>query len=92
LRAIRLKESVAIDPTYLQANRTIREIITRHPNTASLNFEETGVFKKVPLLNGVPIYYDESHLNEEGVKRYATVALEKFKKIISSAHQRGEHD
>lgn len=48
-----------------------------------MNFESTGIFAKVPFSEGVPIYLDEHHLNEEGAKRYAVVARNAFKNIIN---------
>lgn len=83
LRAIRLKESIAIDPAYLQANKDLRKIVNRHPHVDSLNFENTGIFKQVPFSNGEPIYYDAHHLNEIGVKQYASAATSTFRHILS---------
>lgn len=82
LRAIRLKEQVGVGPEYQHANKILRKIATHHRGVTSLNFEDTNIFSQVPISDGVPIYYDAHHLNEEGVKRYASVARSQFSKIM----------
>lgn len=88
LRAIRfealgLDPTIDIDPAYRQTNATLQGFAARHPGVFSLNFEASGVFAKAPFFEGVPIYLDEHHLNEEGAKRYATVARSAFKDIMN---------
>lgn len=88
MRAIRFKAlgldpKIDIDPAYQQANATLQGFAARHPGVVSLNFEASGVFAKAPFFEGVPIYMDEHHLNEEGAKRYATVARSAFTDIMN---------
>lgn len=87
LRAIRFKAlgldpKIDIDPAYRRANATLKCLAARHPGVVSLNFEGTGVFAQAPFFEGVPIYLDEHHLNEEGVKRYAAVARSAFARLM----------
>lgn len=88
LRAIRIKAlgldpKIEIDPAYRHTNAILQDLATRHSGVVSMNFESTGIFAKVPFSEGVPIYLDEHHLNEEGAKRYAVVARNAFKNIIN---------
>lgn len=87
LRAIRFKAlgfdpKVDISPIYRQTNAVLQGFTVRYPNVVSLNFEATGVFSKAPFFEGMPIYLDEHHLNEEGARRYAVVARSTFKDIM----------
>lgn len=88
LRAIRIKAlgldpKIEIDPAYRHTNAILKDLATRHSGVVSMNFESTGIFAKVPFSEGVPIYLDEHHLNEEVAKRYAVVARNAFKNIIN---------
>lgn len=87
LRAIHFKAlgfdpKIDIDPAYRKANATLQLLVERHPGVVSLNFEATGIFAHAPFYNGMPIYLDQHHLNEEGAKRYAAVARSAFKSIV----------
>jgi hypothetical protein len=42
-----------------------------------------GFFANAPFFEGILIYFDEHHLNEEGAKRYAAVARSAFKIIMN---------
>lgn len=83
LRAIGLEPKIDIDPAYLHTNASLRRMATRHPGASTLNFEATGVFAQAPFADGIPIYMDEHHLNEEGAKQYAVAARSAFGKIIN---------
>ncbi|MDP2747778.1 acyltransferase family protein [Pseudomonas sp.] len=87
LRAIRFKAlglepKIDIDPAYLQANAALQHIVGGYSGVSSLNFEVSGFFADVPFIDGIPIYFDEHHLNEVGTKRYAAVAYSAFKDIM----------
>ena len=87
LRAIRFRAlgfdpKIDIDPAYQQANTTLQRYAVGHPGVISLNFESSGVFARAPFFDGIPIYLDEHHLNEEGAKRYAAAARSAFQKIM----------
>lgn len=87
LRAIRFQALgvntyTQTDPAYHQANAQLRAMAARYPGATSLGFESTGIFAQAPFTKGVLIYLDESHLNEEGAKRYATAALGVFQRIM----------
>lgn len=88
LRAIHFKElglepKIEIDPAYKQANVVLQNLASGYSNVFTLNFEETGVFSQVPFVDGVPIYYDEHHLNEVGAKHYAEAVSDLFRKILN---------
>lgn len=74
---------ININPSYLQFNSSLRRLSAAYPDVTTLNFEETGVFAQAPFADGIPIYYDEHHLNEEGAKHYAAFVLSKFRKIMN---------
>lgn len=82
-RALGLDPEMEVDQAYQQANNIIRNYSKEYPNVISLNFEYSGVFEKIPFVDGVPIYFDDNHLNEEGAKRYALVARSSFRKILA---------
>ncbi len=87
LRALRFKSlgfnpTVDTDNTYKKANAKLRVLVSLCTYCKSLNFEESDIFRKGPFFDGMPIYFDKHHLNEEGAKRYATVAREAFAKIM----------
>lgn len=81
--ALGLTPRIGIDLAYHQANATLQHLAARHPSVTSLNFEATGVFANVPFLDGLLIYFDEHHLNEEGAKRYAAAVTSAFRKIVN---------
>lgn len=87
LRALRFKSlgltpGIDINPSYQQANASLQHLSIRHPGVTSLNFETSDFFAQAPFVDGIPMYLDEHHLNEEGAKRYATAARSVFKKMI----------
>jgi peptidoglycan/LPS O-acetylase OafA/YrhL len=71
--ALSLPRKNEIDTVYKQANITLQNLASHHPNVSSLNFEASGFFDEAPFAEGVLIYFDEHHLNEVGAKRYATI-------------------
>lgn len=87
LRTLRFKDlglapKNAIDHAYLQSNASLQRLAERYPGVSSLNFEGTGLFEQAPFADGLLLYLDEHHLNETGVRRYATAARSAFKKIM----------
>lgn len=87
LRAIRFKAlglepKINIDPAYQQANAALQQIVSGYSGVSSLNFEASGFFADAPFIDGIPIYFDEHHLNEVGTKRYAAVAYSAIKDIM----------
>lgn len=88
LRALRfqtlgLRSKIDVDSTYQQANARVQYLTSSYSGVISLNFEHTGFFEYAPFIDGVPIYLDESHLNEEGARRYAAAARSVFSKIMN---------
>lgn len=97
LRALRFKSlglapGIDIDPSYQQANASLQHLAAHYPDVTSLNFETTDLFAQVPFVDGIPMYLDEHHLNEEGAKRYAAVARSAFTKIIPPNNIQILHD
>ncbi|MBD9400634.1 acyltransferase family protein [Comamonas sp. CMM02] len=82
-RALGLDSIIDIDPAYAQTNLILRQYAELYSSTVSLNFESSGLFTQAPFADGVPIYLDEHHLNEEGAKRYAATARSVFKSIMN---------
>ena len=82
--ALGLTEKIDIDPTYQQANATLRSLVVQHTGVSSLNFEKTGLFAQAPFVGRIPIYLDEHHLNEEGAKHYAAVSSRAFTTILEA--------
>ena len=82
-RALGLDSIIDIDPAYAQTNLMLRQYAELYSSTVSLNFESSGLFTQAPFADGVPIYLDEHHLNEEGAKRYAATARSVFKSIMN---------
>ena len=88
LRALRLQSMglatsrIDLDPVYQQSNANLQRLISSNPNVTSLNFESGGFFFRAPFSDGILVYMDESHLNEEGAKRYAIAIHADFKKTI----------
>lgn len=80
--AMGLASRIDTDPAYQQTNASLQRLALRHPGTNSLNFEASGLFAHAPFAAGIPIYFDEHHLNEEGAKHYATVAHSAFKTLL----------
>lgn len=82
-RALGLDSIIDIDPAYAQTNLILRQYAELYSSTVSLNFESSGLFTQAPFADGVPIYLDEHHLNEEGAKRYAATARSVFQSIMN---------
>lgn len=88
LRALRLQSMglatsrIDLDPVYQQSNANLQRLTSSNPNVTSLNFESGGFFFRAPFSDGILVYMDESHLNEEGAKRYALAIHADFKKKI----------
>lgn len=88
LRALRfqtlgLGSKIDVDSTYQQANARVQHLASSYSGVISLNFEHAGFFEYAPFIDEVPIYLDESHLNEDGAKRYAAAARNVFSKIMN---------
>jgi peptidoglycan/LPS O-acetylase OafA/YrhL len=87
LRALRFKalgmtSNIAINSDYQESNNVLQRLSSRYAGVTSLNFETSGIFNQAPFSNGMLIYLDKHHLNEEGAKRYAKAALGEFAEII----------
>ena len=85
-KSLGINPHASIDREYQKANSKLHHIAARHPSVVCLNFESSGLFDQAPFVGSELIYYDKSHLNEEGVKRYAGVALSEIKKIIEKKY------
>lgn len=81
-KALGLNTEVKLNPAYQQANASLGYLSTRHPGVISQNFESSSFFKQAPYAAGVLIYEDEHHLNEVGVRLYASVAKVHFSKML----------
>lgn len=70
-----------INPEYINANNKLRKI-SYYEKTSYLNFQDLSIFKSIPLWEGKIIYYDEHHLNEIGVIKYAREVTPIIKNIL----------
>jgi hypothetical protein len=87
LRALRFKTlgmnpTVELDPAYLEANATLRHMVARHQTASTVNFSNFGFSSETLFIDGMPIYFDEHHLNEEGSRRYAAAARSAFRELV----------
>ena len=79
LSALGFPVDVSIDKTYLEANKKIELLVNDHRNISFLKLNDLPMFNKAPLYKlsyGAShlIYFDDNHLNEVGVKKYANEA------------------
>lgn len=66
-----------------RANNILRSYAEGYSNIILMNFESVSFFSKAPFFEGVPIYFDDHHLNEEGAKKYAETARLVFDEIFN---------
>jgi lysophospholipase L1-like esterase len=81
-KALGMVPNMGINPDYQESNIILQRLSPRYNGVTSLKFETSGIFNQAPFSNGILIYLDEHHLNEEGAKRYAKAAFSAFAEII----------
>jgi peptidoglycan/LPS O-acetylase OafA/YrhL len=73
-QSIGLKNGLALDEAYILANKKIKSLTEKHSNVIFLQLDNLSIFESAPLHQGLLLYFDESHMNENGVLSYASVA------------------
>ena len=69
-----LKNVLALNQANILANKKIKSLTEKYSNVSYLQLDNLNIFDSAPLHEGLLLYFDESHLNENGVLAYATVA------------------
>lgn len=71
------------DESYKVANSILEMIAAAHSNVSYIKLDGLKLFDEAPMHNGLYVYYDDSHINEQGALEYADQAKEIFKPLIS---------
>jgi peptidoglycan/LPS O-acetylase OafA/YrhL len=71
---IGLRNRLALDEAYILANKKIKSLTATYSNITYLQLDNLSIFDSAPLHQGSLLYFDESHMNENGVLSYATAA------------------
>lgn len=73
------------DESYKLANSLLEMIVAVHSNVSYIKLDELKLFDVALIHNGLYVYYDESHINEQGALEYAGQAGEIFKPLVGKA-------
>lgn len=70
--------AVSLHPEWLQANASIRQIVSGYEAARFVDFSGDELFSNVPFFGGRLIYHDNHHLNGIGADEYAKIAAQTF--------------
>jgi len=74
------RTTIEIDARWGAANARLRRLVESHPDVTYLDLTKSDVFADAPFDDGVLIYMDQHHLNEEGSRRYGALAAPHFER------------
>ncbi|UFH51707.1 hypothetical protein LN139_13730 [Pseudomonas sp. KNUC1026] len=85
LEALGLRQDVQANHEWRRWNDALPALIRPFPNVTLLDFTNIPLFKTVPFWQGIPIYSDSDHLNEEGSRLYAEAVKASLGPILIDA-------
>lgn len=68
----------------------VKELANKYSNVYILDISDSKAFKNIPFYNDTIMYYDRSHLNTYGLKKYAESSGDKLVSLLKSIKIKNE--
>ncbi|WP_414156935.1 hypothetical protein [Pseudomonas sp. BNK-15] len=80
---IGLLAPLSLNGEWRSANDQVENIVSRTPNARFLDFSNSSFFSAAPYDQGVLIYRDTHHLNEQEARRYGRYAADELQRAFA---------